>query len=126
MAASLLATDDFCRPRACQRLMNSRMTRWSRAATGRDCFSRGRAANAAQHGAVRAALFHDKWRAARGARLGGGLVGSGEVALGITVAAVEDAAAGLLGHALGQFAGGAVRAGDAQGLRANVSALGVA
>src|SRR5713226_613544 len=87
-------------------------------------------AHGAQHrgslGAFLAALLDDEWRAALGARLGDGLVGGGEVALGIAVAAVEDAAAALLGHALDQFPGAALRAGDAQGLRADVSALGVA
>src|SRR5437899_6685129 len=72
------------------------------------------------------AFFDDEGGAALGAGLSQRLVRSGEVALRVTVAAVEDAAAALARHTLHEFPRAAFRAVDAERLRADEFALWVA
>ena len=66
------------------------------------------------------ALFDDEGGAALRARLSDGFVRRGEIAFRIAIAAVEDAAAALAGHALDKLAGAALGTMNAQRFRADV------
>src|SRR6185295_10422593 len=79
-------------------------------------------ADAGAEDSALAAFFDDKRRSALGTRLDNRLIGRGEIAFRIAIAAIEDPLAPAC-KALGNFALAALRAGDAQRLRADVLAL---
>src|ERR1700741_4917703 len=80
---------------------------------------------ASSHGADFGFFLDDEWSAAFGARLGDGHVRRGEIAIGITRTAVEDArtAAATSAAATDEFAFVALGTFDAHGDRARVFAL---